>query len=109
VAVFPEGTTGDGETLLPFHANLLQAAIATATPIQPLALRYGDTRHAVSPAALYLGDTTLMQSLWLLACGDGLVVRLWLLDALGSAHADRRALAARLRGLIADKLAEAPV
>ena len=109
VAVFPEGTTGDGETLLPFHANLLQAAIATATPIQPLALRYGDARHAVSPAALYLGDTTLMQSLWLLACGDGLVVRLWLLDALGSAHADRRALAVRLRGLIADKLAEAPV
>jgi len=36
VAVFPEGTTGDGQTLLPFHANLLQAAIATATPIQPL-------------------------------------------------------------------------
>ncbi|HSB99636.1 MAG TPA: lysophospholipid acyltransferase family protein, partial [Burkholderiaceae bacterium] len=26
VAVFPEGTTGDGRALLPFHANLLQAA-----------------------------------------------------------------------------------
>ena len=29
VAVFPEGTTSDGRTLLPFHANLLQAAVAT--------------------------------------------------------------------------------
>ena len=30
----------DGRTLLPFHANLLQAAIATATPVQPVALRF---------------------------------------------------------------------
>ena len=29
LAVFPEGTTTDGHSLLPFHANLLQAAIAT--------------------------------------------------------------------------------
>ena len=40
VAVFPEGTTGAGRELLPFHANLLQAAIATETPIQPVALRF---------------------------------------------------------------------
>jgi 1-acyl-sn-glycerol-3-phosphate acyltransferase len=39
VAVFPEGTTGDGQALLPFHANLLQAAITTGTPVQPVALR----------------------------------------------------------------------
>ena len=34
VAVFPEGTTGDGQGLLPFHANLLQAAIAVGAPLQ---------------------------------------------------------------------------
>jgi len=109
VAVFPEGTTGDGHALLPFHANLLQAAIATATPIQPLALRFSDARHAVSPAAQYIGDTTLAQSLWLLAAGERVVVHLTVLPAQGSAHADRRALAERLRGLIAEELAEDPV
>ncbi len=31
VAIFPEGTTSTGHGLLPFHANLLQAAISTAT------------------------------------------------------------------------------
>jgi len=36
-------------------------------------------------------------------------VRLWVLEAQGTAHADRRALAERLRGLIGEKLAEAPV
>lgn len=37
LAVFPEGTTGDGTHLLPFHANLLQAAIAVDAPVQPVA------------------------------------------------------------------------
>ncbi len=106
MAIFPEGTTNDGHTLLPFHANLLQAAIATATPVQPLALRFSDARHAVSPAARFDGDITLKQSLWRLACGDGVVVRLWVLEAQAAAHADRRALAERLRGLVAAKLAE---
>ncbi len=109
VAVFPEGTTGDGQTLLPFHANLLQAAIATATPIQPLVLRFSDARHAVSPAAAWVGETTLVQSLWLLACAEGVVARLTVLPAQGSAHADRRALAERLRGLVAGQLAEGAV
>jgi len=33
LAVFPEGTTGDGAEVLPFHANLLQAAISAAAPV----------------------------------------------------------------------------
>ncbi len=35
VAVFPEGTTGAGPELLPFHANLLQAAVAPVRPSSP--------------------------------------------------------------------------
>jgi 1-acyl-sn-glycerol-3-phosphate acyltransferase len=97
VAVFPEGTTSLGHDLLPFHANLLQAAIATATPVQPLALRFADARHEVSPAADYTGDVSLARSLWMLACADGLVVRVRVLPARSVAHADRRALAVLLR------------
>ena len=104
VAVFPEGTTGDGSTLLPFHANLLQAAIATATPVQPVALRFSDAHHAVSPAAQFVGDTTLVQSLWLLACGKQVVVRLQVMALLATAQADRRQLAENLRELIAQQL-----
>jgi 1-acyl-sn-glycerol-3-phosphate acyltransferase len=104
VAVFPEGTTGDGRTLLPFHANLLQAAIATGTPIQPVALRYADADHAVSPTALWVGETTLAQSLWRLACGQGLRVLLTVLPPMRTAHADRRALAEHLRDEIGQAL-----
>jgi 1-acyl-sn-glycerol-3-phosphate acyltransferase len=100
VALFPEGTTGEGHVPLPFHANLLEAAIATATPVQPLALRYSDAHHAVSPAAMYVGDTTLLQSLWRVAVADGLRVRLQWLPPQASAGKDRRAFAERLRGAI---------
>jgi 1-acyl-sn-glycerol-3-phosphate acyltransferase len=104
VAVFPEGTTGDGRTLLPFHANLLQAAIVTGAPVQPLALRFSDAKHVISPAADFVGDTTLVQSLWMLACGDGVVVRLKVLPTQDSARADRRALSESLREQIAGAL-----
>ncbi len=97
VAVFPEGTTSTGHGLLPFHANLLQAAIATATPVQPVALRFSDSSDAVSEAMEFVGATTLLQSLWQSACGDGVVARLVFLPPRDSAGADRRELAARLR------------
>jgi 1-acyl-sn-glycerol-3-phosphate acyltransferase len=105
--VFPEGTTGAGRELLPFHANLLQAAIATETPIQPVVLRFHQPGLAFSPAVEFVGPTTLAQTLWRTACARGLQVEVQWLDAQRSAHADRRALAAHLRERIAAVLAEA--
>ncbi len=104
VAVFPEGTTGDGRTLLPFHANLLQAAVATATPVQPVVLRFFDATHAVSPVVEFLGDTTMVQSLWRIVAARGLAVEVRVLGAEGTAHADRRALAEHLRDTIGKAL-----
>ncbi|MEY4752704.1 MAG: hypothetical protein RJA44_379 [Pseudomonadota bacterium] len=100
VAVFPEGTTGDGHALLPFHGNLLHAAITTATPVQPVALRFADAHAPVSAAAAYIGDTTLLQSLWMIASAEGLRVRVQLLPAVSSAGAERRTLAPQLAELI---------
>ncbi len=105
VAVFPEGTTGPGPELLPFHANLLQAAIATETPIQPAVLRFADARQRFSPAVEFVGDTTLVQSLWRVATARGLVAHVDLLPPQGSTHADRRALAEHLRQVMAEQLA----
>jgi 1-acyl-sn-glycerol-3-phosphate acyltransferase len=104
VAVFPEGTTGSGRELLPFHANLLQAAISTATPVQPVALHFADADGAVSTAADFTGDITLEQSLWALARARGMVVRVQVLTAEVTAHADRRALAEHLRTVIGEAL-----
>jgi 1-acyl-sn-glycerol-3-phosphate acyltransferase len=97
VAVFPEGTTGDGRTLLPFHANLLQAAIAAEVPVQPVALRYSEPGLDWSPTVSWLGATTLVRSVWAIARAHGIRVKVAALPARGSAHADRRALAQTLR------------
>jgi 1-acyl-sn-glycerol-3-phosphate acyltransferase len=53
LAVFPEGTTGDGITLKHFHANLIQAAIEASVPVQPVGVevhRRGQRRHEPRPA-----------------------------------------------------------
>jgi 1-acyl-sn-glycerol-3-phosphate acyltransferase len=107
VAVFPEGTTSNGHSLLPFHANLLQAAISVGAPIQPVLLRFADPQHAVSPAAEYVGDTTLLQSLWRIASARGLVAHVGFGLPESTEHADRRALADKLRSDLIDRLAEA--
>jgi 1-acyl-sn-glycerol-3-phosphate acyltransferase len=65
VAVFPEGTTGDGRAMLPFHANLLQAAISADVPVLPLALRFIDVHTgALHFAPSFVGNETLLGSLW---------------------------------------------
>ena len=63
LAVFPEGTTGDGIGMLPFHANLIQSAIEGEAPIQPLALQFVDSQ-GISMAARYIDDDTLLGSVW---------------------------------------------
>ncbi|WP_418319231.1 lysophospholipid acyltransferase family protein [Piscinibacter sakaiensis] len=101
VAIFPEGTTTDGSMLLPFHANLLQAAIASETPVQPVALAYADAEHPISRAVSFVGETTLVQSLWRTANAQQLRVSVQLLPARSVRHADRRRLALTLVGDIA--------
>jgi 1-acyl-sn-glycerol-3-phosphate acyltransferase len=65
VAVFPEGTTGDGREVLPFHANLIESAIVAGAPVQPMALRFVDSHSGeMSLAPCYIGDDTLVGSVW---------------------------------------------
>ncbi len=65
VAVFPEGTTSDGRELLPFHANLIQAALLAQAPVQPMSLQFIDALTGEpSLAPCYIGDDTLIGSIW---------------------------------------------
>jgi 1-acyl-sn-glycerol-3-phosphate acyltransferase len=65
LAVFPEGTTSNGLQLLPFHANLFQAAISADAPVQPVALQFVDANTGQpSLAPCYIDDDTLFGSVW---------------------------------------------
>ncbi|MDE1998930.1 MAG: 1-acyl-sn-glycerol-3-phosphate acyltransferase [Burkholderiales bacterium] len=100
LAVFPEGTTGTGHGVMPFHGNLLQSAIDAKVPVQPIALRYSDKLHAISPRAAYVGDTSLLRSLWWVVSSSNLTVNVTILAPLAVDHADRRTLASALRSQI---------
>lgn len=63
--VLPEGTTSNGLQLLPFHANLLQAAISAHAQCNPL--HSGLSTHtAASPAWHHV--TSTMTACWI-RCG----------------------------------------
>ena len=77
LGVFPEGTTSDGTTLLPFHANLFEAAITTNVPVQPVALQFLDTTTGKpSFAPCYINDDTMLGSVWRTLLAPGIAVKI---------------------------------
>jgi 1-acyl-sn-glycerol-3-phosphate acyltransferase len=98
LAVFPEGTTSDGIDLLPFHANLIQAAVSANAPAQPVALEFIDTasgRRSLTPC--YIGDDTLVGSLWRTLSGAPITAVVSFGQPQLAQGRDRRAWAADLR------------
>jgi len=103
VAVFPEGTTSDGLTLLPFHGNLIQAAISADAPVQPVALSFIDARTgepSLSPC--YIGDDTLLGSIWRTLSGPPLAAVVHYGEPQTAQGRSRREWAADLRSAVED-------
>ncbi len=102
VAVFPEGTTGDGGELLPFHGNLVQAAISAGAPVQPVGLRFVDSATGKdSQGPLYLDDDTLIGSLWRTLAGPPFVATVRFGQPEPANGRDRRQWAHDLREAVA--------
>ncbi|MES3025125.1 MAG: lysophospholipid acyltransferase family protein [Pseudomonadota bacterium] len=106
IALFPEGTTAAQGALLPFHANLFEAAIDAGVPVQPYALRYLDAGGALHPAVEFLGEMTFAQSLEAILSGGAIEAQLTRLPAIESVDAHRRELALATRGAIARALGQ---
>ncbi|MFM0335500.1 lysophospholipid acyltransferase family protein [Paraburkholderia fungorum] len=103
MCVFPEGTTSNGLALLPFHANMFQAAVSAGAPVQPLCLMYEDAQGRQSTAPAYIDDLTLADSLNLLLRGGPLTAHVYVGAPLAPG-ADRRTLAAQAEEVIAAAL-----
>ncbi len=104
VAIFPEGTTTDGTHLLNFHGALLQPAVETGRPVQPVALSYHDADGCRSLAPAYAGETTMGESLAAILACRTLTVRLRATSPLDARVKQRRELALAARGAIAFNL-----
>jgi 1-acyl-sn-glycerol-3-phosphate acyltransferase len=101
IGVFPEGTTSDGRSLLPFHANLFQAAIAADAPVQPVALQFIDQATGQpSFAPCYIDDDTLVSSVWRTLCAPDIAVVITFGESQQAQGRDRRAWALAMRSEI---------
>jgi 1-acyl-sn-glycerol-3-phosphate acyltransferase len=63
LCLFPEGTTTDGSTMMPFKSSIIQAAIQANASIQAVAIRYPLPNGEINTAMAYAGDTTMKQSI----------------------------------------------
>jgi 1-acyl-sn-glycerol-3-phosphate acyltransferase len=70
VALFPEGTTSDGASVLPFRSGLLQSAVDCGRPLQAIAISYRDAGERRCAAAAFVDGMSLWQSV-LAVCGSG--------------------------------------
>lgn len=104
VAFFPEGTTAAQGTLLPFHANLFEAAIDAHVPVQPFALSYQGSDGGHHPSVDFIGEMTFAESIALILNGPPVIATLDILSPISSAGAHRRELAQAAEQTVATAL-----
>lgn len=104
VGIFPEGTTGDGTSVLPFHGALFQSAIDAGVRVAPVAIRYTDAQGRVAMAPTYVGDTSFWECFRAIVMSTGITARAIFLPTLDAASSDRRHLAHRAHTSIAHAL-----
>ena len=108
VAFFPEGTTAAQGQLLPFHANLFEAAIDARVLVQPYARCYLDAGGGHAKAVEFLGETTFAESMVAILSGPPLRARLQCLAPIAAEGAHRRELAQTAQEAVAAALSACP-
>jgi len=107
VAVFPEGTTGDGHGLRRFLPSLLQPAVELNCPIVPAALHYRTLDNQYSAAPAYINEISLWQSLRQIVSEPGIIAELQFGEPI-QPNGHRRDLAAQAEAATARLLGVSP-
>ena len=109
VGLFPEGTTSEGFSVMPFHSSLFEPAVRAGVDIQPVALLFFHQGRRTQRYA-FVGEQTLVHNVWNLLTSTGTVVEVAFCAVTTGPEAvelGRVAVAARAEQLIRD-VVEAP-
>lgn len=64
VCIFPEGTSTDGDTVLPFKPNLFESAIISDVPVYSLAISYKSSITGLcNKSCAFIGEMGLLESM----------------------------------------------
>lgn len=102
VLFFPEGTTGNGLELLPFHPNLFEAAVRSGAQILPVTLRY--TLDGKPSGLVSYADVALFTVLKRILFTPGLGVEVTVLDPVSVDGKTRQALCLEASALMSGAL-----
>ena len=101
VAIFPEGTSTDGKSVLPFKSNLFESAHQAGVNVLPITIQYKENNEYSNRAA-FIGDMELIDSIKNILKCNNLIVHIHLSDML-PAHLSRQELASQAHLLVAAK------
>jgi 1-acyl-sn-glycerol-3-phosphate acyltransferase len=103
VVLFPEGTSSDGQRVLPFRSAVLEPASAGGYRVffAALAYRTPATAPPAREAVCWWGDMTLIDHLWRMLALRRITARVVFGRDAGD-HADRRATALRLHTAVSE-------
>jgi 1-acyl-sn-glycerol-3-phosphate acyltransferase len=87
ILLFPEGTTSDGRSLLPFKSAPFQASVDTGAPVVPFVISYR------TPDVAWYGDMGFRRHIWDLLSNDTLEADIRTLQPIFPENLDRKELA----------------
>lgn len=90
VSIFPEGTSSDGQTILPFKTNLFQAAVDGRRSVLPVLIQFRQ-RGAYSDIPIFVGDMGLVDSIRRIANHDDIEAHVHILDVIETPNNRREA------------------
>ncbi|MBU3575762.1 1-acyl-sn-glycerol-3-phosphate acyltransferase [Polynucleobacter sp. UK-Mo-2m-Kol15] len=108
ICIFPEGTSTNGSTVLPFKPNLFESAIVAQTPVCPIAIQYiSKITGVMSESPAFVGDMGLLESMSKVIKDRSLLAKITILTPCfpgSSSHLDRKKLANTCQESIAKTL-----
>lgn len=100
MGVFLEGTTTDGNEVLPFHSSLLRPALAAKARIVPVAIQYRRSDGSICTEAAYDGDKSALDTLRLMLTQHEMHAHVHFLPPVCATGLHRKELARQTREMI---------
>ncbi len=98
--VYPEGTSTDGKTVLPFKSSLFEVVLEGDYAIRPIVTLYRVPEGADSPC--WYGDMGLLPHVWRLLGIPKTEAEVYILPPVKAEGRDRKTLAVLVHGMIAE-------